>query len=135
MSGFKNFLLRGNLIDLSVAVIVGTSFGAVVTSFTAWITARLPATDGLFADARPGDLGHFLNALISFVVLAAIVYFFVVVPYTTARERYFPGPPPGTPEEIELLREIRNALVGGGATPGDRSGGSSSGDGTAARPD
>ena len=57
-----------------------------------------------------GDFGFFLNALISFVVLAAVVYFFVVMPYTRVKEKYFPSPPPGTPEDTELLREIRDLL-------------------------
>ena len=42
MTGFKNFILRGNLVDLAVAVIIGIAFGAVVTTFTAWLTAQLP---------------------------------------------------------------------------------------------
>lgn len=110
MSGFKNFLLRGNLVDLAVAVIIGTAFGAVVTAFTAWLTSKLPAGNDLFKDAKLGDLGFFINALVSFVILAAVVYFLVVLPYTKAKERYFPSAPPGTPEDIQLLREIRDAL-------------------------
>lgn len=111
MSGFKNFILRGNLVDLAVAVIIGTAFGTVVTAFTAWLTAKIPATESTFADAKSGDLGFFLNALISFVILAAVVYFFIVVPYTKVKERYFPSAPPGTPEDIQLLREIRDLLA------------------------
>ncbi|NYG56995.1 MscL family protein [Nocardioides perillae] len=121
MSGFKNFLLRGNLVDLAVAVIIGTAFGAVVTAFTAWLTSKIPAVEDVFAGTELGDLGFFLNALISFIVLAAVVYFAVVLPYTKARERFFPSPPPGTPEEIELLRQIRDALqaqAGTGSVPG-----------------
>lgn len=117
MSGFKNFLLRGNLVDLAVAVIIGTAFGAVVAAFTAWLTASA-APDGsdFFRDAALGDLGFFLNAVISFLILAAVVYFFVVLPYTKAKERYFPSPPAGTPEEVELLRQIRDLLVSSSAT-------------------
>ena len=111
MSGFRNFLLRGNLVDLSVAVIIGTAFGAVVTAFTAWLTARIPATGETFSGVELGDFGFFVNALIAFVVLAAVVYFAVVLPYTKARERFFPSPPPGTPEDVELLREIRDLLI------------------------
>ena len=58
--------------------------------------------------------------MISFVILAAVVYFFVVMPYTKAKERFFPTPEPeGTPEDIALLTEIRDALQarGGGAPP------------------
>ena len=45
MSGFKNFILRGNLVDLAVAVIIGTAFAAVVAAFTAWLTGALPGTE------------------------------------------------------------------------------------------
>lgn len=113
MTGFKNFILRGNLVDLAVAVIIATSFGLVISAFTAWLMATIPATQDTFEGVESGDFGFFLNAVIAFVVLAAVVYFFVVVPYTRARDKYFPPPPEGTPEEIELLREIRNALVAG----------------------
>lgn len=111
MSGFKNFLLRGNLVDLAVAVIIGTAFGAVVTAFTAWLTASLPGLEDTFKDAKSGDIEFFLNALIAFVILAAVVYFAVVLPYTKARERFFPSPAPGTPEDIVLLKEIRDLLA------------------------
>lgn len=111
MTGFKNFLLRGNLVDLAVAVIIGTAFGTVVTAFTAWLTARIPATKDTFAGAEAGDLGFFLNALISFVILAAVIYFAVVLPYTKVKERYFPSPQPGTPEDVRLLQEIRDLLA------------------------
>jgi large conductance mechanosensitive channel len=111
MSGFKNFLLRGNLVDLAVAVIIGTAFGAVVTTFTNWLTDQLPDTASEYFSNVPNSFGAFLNAVISFVILAAVVYFFVVMPYTKAKERYFPSAPPGTPEDIQLLREIRDALA------------------------
>jgi large conductance mechanosensitive channel len=111
MSGFKNFLLRGNLVDLAVAVIIGTAFAAVVAAFTAWLTGTLPGLEETFKGAELGQLEFFLNAVISFVILAAVVYFLVVVPYTRARERFFPSPPPGTPDEIVLLKEIRDLLA------------------------
>ena len=117
MSGFKNFLLRGNLIDLAVAVIIGTAFGAVVTTFTNWLTDLLPAGSKAYFSNQPNSFGAFLNAVVSFVILAAVVYFFIVTPYTKAKERYFPSPAPGTPEDIELLRQIRDLLSGGSVTP------------------
>ncbi len=117
MSGFKNFLLRGNLIDLAVAVIIGSAFGAVVSTFTNWLTAQLPESASSYFSNQPNSFGAFLNAVISFVILASIVYFFVVMPYTKAKERYFPSPAPGTPEDVELLRQIRDLLAGGSATP------------------
>ena len=117
MSGFKNFLLRGNLIDLAVAVIIGTAFGAVVTTFTNWLTELLPESTRSYFSNQPNSFGAFLNAVVSFVILAAVVYFFIVTPYTKAKERYFPSPAPGTPEDIELLRQIRDLLAGGSVTP------------------
>ena len=57
--------------------------------------------------------GACITALISFLILAAVVYFFVVVPYTKAKERYFPSREPGTPEDVELLQEIRDLLAPG----------------------
>ncbi len=116
MSGFKNFVLRGSLVDLAVAVIIATAFGAVVTTFTSWLTGLLPDSTSAYFSNEPDSFGAFLNATVSFVLLAAIVYFFVVTPYTRAREKYFPSPPPGTPEEIELLRQIRDSLAGAGPT-------------------
>ena len=111
MSGFKNFVLRGNLVDLAVAVIIGTAFGAVVATFTNWLTALLPASmDEVFSN-EPNTFGAFLNATISFLLLAAVVYFFVVLPYTRAKERYFPSEPAGTPADIALLQEIRDLLA------------------------
>ena len=117
MTGFKNFLLRGNLVDLAVAVIIGVAFGAVVTAFTAWLTSNLPGTEETFKNARLGDFGFFMNALISFLILAAVVYFFVVLPYTKAKERFFPSAEPGTPEEVVLLQEIRDLLAAANKAP------------------
>jgi large conductance mechanosensitive channel len=118
IGGFKNFILRGNLVDLAVAVIIGAAFGAVVTTFTNWLTSLLPTSlDDVFSNV-PNSFGAFLNAVLAFLILAAVVYFFVVVPYTTAKERYFPSAPPGTPEDIKLLQEIRDLLAAqsGGAS-------------------
>ena len=117
MTGFKNFLLRGNLVDLAVAVIIGTAFAAVIAAFTAWLTGVLPGADETFKNVELGDFGFFLNALISFVILGAVVYFLIVLPYTKARERYFPSPAPGTPEDIKLLQEIRDLLAARQDTP------------------
>lgn len=109
MSGFKNFLLRGNLIEVAVAFIIAISFAAVVTAFTAWLTSVIPGVKSAFNDKDLG--GHFGNTVIAFIVLAAIVYFAIVVPYTKAKERFFPSPEPGTPEDVKLLQEIRDLLA------------------------
>lgn len=109
MTGFKNFLLRGNLIEIAVAFIMGAAFATVVTAFTTFLTDLLPGGQTTFDDDEP--LGAFLNALISFVLLSAVVYFFIVVPYTKAKERYFPSPEPGEPADVALLTEIRDLLA------------------------
>lgn len=111
MNGFKNFLFRGNLVDLAVAVIIGTAFAAVVAAFTAWLTGAIPGLAGTFEGVELGDFGFFLNAVISFLILAAVVYFLIVMPYTRAKEKYFPSPAPGTPEDVTLLKEIRDLLA------------------------
>ncbi|MGA8256102.1 MAG: MscL family protein [Nocardioides sp.] len=109
LSGFRNFLLRGNLVDLAVAVIIGTAFGVVVATFTAWLTDLLPKSmDNVFNNDEP--FGAFMNAVIAFVILAAVVYFLVITPYVKAKEKFFPSPAPGTPEDIRLLTEIRDLL-------------------------
>jgi large conductance mechanosensitive channel len=110
MSGFKNFVLRGNLVDLAVAVIIATSFGAVVSTFTNWLTAQLPESMSNVFENTENSFGAFLNAVIAFLILAAVVYFFVVVPYTRARERFFPEETSG-PTEVQLLTEIRDSLA------------------------
>jgi large conductance mechanosensitive channel len=109
MSGFKNFLLRGNLVELAVAFIMGAAFATVVTAFTAWITSLFPGSAAAFDNDEP--LGAFLNALIAFILLAAVVYFFIVVPYTKAKERYFPAEEPGEPADVALLTEIRDLIA------------------------
>jgi large conductance mechanosensitive channel len=111
MSGFKNFLLRGNLIDLAVAVIIGVAFGAVVSTFTNWLTSLLPESASKVFSNVENSFGAFLNAVISFLILAAVVYFFVVLPYTKAKEKYFPSEDPGTPADVAVLEEIRDLLA------------------------
>ncbi|WP_193608699.1 MscL family protein [Nocardioides lijunqiniae] len=117
MTGFKNFILRGNLIDLAVAFIIGTAFAAVVTAFTEMLLSAIAKVLGGkepdFNNFAPGDIavGSFLTALVAFLILAAVVYFFVVTPYVAAKERFFPSPEPGTPEDVKLLQEIRDLLA------------------------
>ena len=108
MTGFKNFLLRGNLIELAVAFIMGAAFATLVTAFTELITSQLPGGTDVFSGDDP--VGNFLNALIAFILLSAVVYFFIVLPYTKAKERFFPAEEPGTPADIALLEEIRDAI-------------------------
>ena len=118
MTGFKNFILRGNLVELAVAFIMGTAFATVVTALVALIMGLIGKAGGQpnFDSWRPGDLavGAFLTALVSFLVIAAVVYFFIVLPYTKAKERYFPSEEPGEPADVAMLREIRDLLAARG---------------------
>jgi large conductance mechanosensitive channel len=109
MSGFKNFLLRGSLIELAVAFIIGAAFAALVTAFTELITSLMPSAETVFSPDDP--VGRFLNALIAFLLLAVVVYFFVVLPYTKAKERFYPSEEPGEPADVALLTEIRDILA------------------------
>ena len=116
MTGFKNFVLRGNLIELAVAFIMAAAFAAVVTAFVAWLTSLMPeAADEVFSNAT--YFGAFLNAVLAFLLLAAVVYYFIVLPYTKAKERFFPTEPEGTPADIALLTEIRDLLQAQGNRP------------------
>ena len=116
MTGFKNFILRGNLIETAVALIMALAFASVVSTFTAWLMSLIPGLDEVF---DPSTLsGQFLNALLAFLAVAAVVYFFIVVPYTKAQEKFFPREEPGEPADIALLSEIRDLLATGRTTRG-----------------
>jgi large conductance mechanosensitive channel len=123
VNGFKNFILRGNLVELAVAFIMATAFAAVVTAFVAIVLDLVGKIGGTsnFSGYMPGGVhvGDFITAVIAFLVIAAVVYFLVVKPYTVAKERWFPSPEPGTPQEVTLLQEIRDLLAqqSGGGTP------------------
>jgi large conductance mechanosensitive channel len=116
MTGFKNFILKGNLVELAVAFIMGLAFAAVVTATVGLIMDIIGKIGGQpdFSNYQPGgvSVGAWITALISFLILAAVVYFFIVVPYTKAKERYFPADEPGTPADVELLTQIRDLLAG-----------------------
>jgi large conductance mechanosensitive channel len=115
MSGFKNFILRGNLVELAVAFIMALAFAAVVTATVDVVMGLIGKAGGHpdFSTYQPGGLpiGAWITAVISFVVVSGVVYFFIVKPYTAARERFFPSPEPGTPEDVKLLQEIRDLLA------------------------
>jgi large conductance mechanosensitive channel len=111
MSGFRNFLLRGSLVEIAVAFIIGAAFGSVVKTFTEWLTGLMPNSANSVFGTDPQSFGAFLNAVIAFVLLAAVVYFFVVLPYTKAKEHFFPKEEEGSPADIALLEEIRDLLA------------------------
>ena len=119
MKGFRDFVLRGNLIELAVAFIIGAAFATVIGAFTKLILEAIgKATGGAdfnFDDWQPGGwstVGPFLTALIAFLIMAFVVYFFIVTPYEKAKDRYFPAEPEAETIDpnTELLREIRDEL-------------------------
>jgi large conductance mechanosensitive channel len=110
MSGFRAFILKGNLVEIATGLIMALAFAAVVTRFTEWLTGLLPDTSSeLFSNASQ-SFGAFLNALISFLIMGAVLYFFVVLPYTKARDRFFPTEEAGAAPDVALLEEIRDLL-------------------------
>jgi len=122
LGGFKKFVLRGNVVDLAVGVVIGAAFGGLVESLVKDILtplisaiAKLPDFSSLFFTINGSKFmyGSFINNVISFLLVAVAIYFFVVLPInklvarTKKQEDSFP---PVTPEEIVLLREIRDQL-------------------------
>ena len=117
MSGFRKFLLRGNVVDLAVAVLIGASFGAVITAFTRdFVTPLLAAIGGnpdfsrlhFTVNKSRFFYGDFINFVIAFLILAAIIYFLVVLPVNALMERYKPTAeePVPTTECPECLSSI-----------------------------
>lgn len=117
MRGFKAFLLRGNVVDLAIAVVIGVAFTAVITAFVKDLITPLiaaiggkPDFAGLYFTINNSRFlyGDFLNVVISFVIIAAVVYFLVVLPYQALMERSRKEPPadPTTKKCPECLSEI-----------------------------
>lgn len=118
MRGFKDFVLRGNLVELAVAFVMATAFTAVVTAFVAMVLDVVGKLGGVtdFSSYAPAGIsvGAFLTALVSFLILAAVVYFLIVLPYTKAREMLRvgdPDEPAAVPEDVALLTQIRDLLA------------------------
>jgi len=120
LKGFKDFLFRGNVVDLAVAVVIGTAFTALVASFTDSFLKPLIGLIGgggvgggtAVVNGQPFTWGAFINAVITFVLTAAVVYFIVVLPMKALMERRKRGEEPGpvAPTQVELLLEIRDLL-------------------------
>lgn len=117
LEGFKNFIMRGNVLDLAVGVVIGTAFGAIINSLVKDVLMPLigmifgtPDFSALKLGAI--NIGLFLNALVGFVLVAGALYFFVVVPMNKiqAMNKKPDAAPPAPPEDVQLLREIRDAL-------------------------
>lgn len=128
LKGFREFIMRGNVVDLAVAVVIGTAFTAVVTALVKDLLTPLIAA--IFGKPDFSNLtfrvnkstfhyGDFINAAINFVLIAAAVYFFVIVPIKAMNEARAKRRAAGAPEdeaelpsdEAVLLREIRDLLA------------------------
>lgn len=99
LDGFKSFILRGNVVDLAVGIVIGAAFTAVVTAMVSdIITPLIPTPKGALSNATwtipltHGVIkyGDFINAVISFLIIAAVLYFFIVRPVSTLMDRYKP---------------------------------------------
>lgn len=124
IKGFKDFVLRGNVVELAVAVVVGAAFGSIVTAFTSGIIQPLinavtpPSSPGFGLQLVTGkastyiDLAAVVSAVLNFVIVAAVVYFVIVFPLNTLKERRRRGVEagPAEPTDVELLTEIRDLL-------------------------
>jgi large conductance mechanosensitive channel len=116
VSGFKTFLLRGNLVDIAVGIVIGVAFGTVVTAFVKDLITPLiaaifgkPDFGGLFFTVNTSKFtyGDFINALIAFLIVAGVLYFLVIAPYSKFKARYEPAPLP-EPEMKECPRCLSN---------------------------
>lgn len=129
IKGFKEFMMRGNIIDLATAVVIGTAFTALVTAFTDAIITPLIARIGADKESSIGllkiplgaeqyvDLNLVVSAFINFFLIAVVVYFVIVLPYNTLRKRGEVEPAEVVSEsEVELLIEIRDLLAAQGKT-------------------
>ena len=118
LSGFKQFILRGNVVDMAVGVVIGAAFGAVVTALTKdLLTPLIAAVVGkpdfssvaFTINGTPFPVGDFINSVVSFLLIAAAIYFFVVVPVNALVSRMRKAPAPADPTTKkcpECLSEI-----------------------------
>ena len=115
MQGFRKFILRGNVVDLAVAVVIGVAFTAVVQALAKDLITPLigafggvPDFSSLFFTVNNSKflIGDFINAVIAFVLLAAVVYWLVVLPVSKLMDRYGPTPPAATRECPFCLSKI-----------------------------
>ncbi|MFT6563498.1 MAG: large conductance mechanosensitive channel [Actinomycetes bacterium] len=123
IKGFRDFIVRGNVIDLAVAFVIGAAFTALVTSFTSSLIQPLinlalgGGVDGgkIVVSGQVFDLGAILNSSITFLITAAVVYFIFVLPMNAWKSQSDTDEKqePEVEEEIALLREIRDSLVAG----------------------
>lgn len=123
LKGFREFVLRGNVIDLAVAVVIGAAFTLVINAVVQWLITPLiaaifgkPNLDDVMTFTINGaefSIGAVLTALINFLLVAAAVYFVLIVPMNRLREMRASGEegePEAPAEDILLLQEIRDLL-------------------------
>jgi large conductance mechanosensitive channel len=115
---FKEFAMKGNIVDLAVAVIIGGAFGKIITALTdsiimpiiAMILGKGGMSDVTFTIGKTVfPVGVFIQAVIDFILIA-IVLFLIIKAMNSTKKKEAAAPPPPTPEDITLLREIRDAL-------------------------
>lgn len=132
LKGFKDFLLKGNVLDLAVAVVVGAAFTAIVTAFTKNIVEPLIAglvgngevkglawalkktADGKPVDGTVIDVGAVITAGINFILVAAVVYFILILPYEALKKRSGNA---AAEDEVDVLVEIRDLLAAQASQP------------------
>ncbi len=129
IKGFKEFIMRGNVVDLAVGIAIGVAFTTLVGAFGTYFVNPIVAVAG--GDKAQGfgfgitdspatfvNIGGLINALIVFIVTMAVIYFAIVVPVQKmqALRRRGVEEPEDVPEDIALLREIRDSLQGGRRT-------------------
>ena len=122
LKGFRDFLMRGNVVDLAVAVVIGAAFGALVSAFATDFIGALIGVIGGSPDFDSAGVtingsrivyGSTITALINFAIVAAVIYFVVVVPMTRLQARMSRDADVDTPapsDEAKLLAEIRDTL-------------------------
>ena len=126
IKGFKDFLMRGNVVDLAVAVVIGAAFAKVVDAFVSGLLMPLIGAIGGARDFSANEFlinnSHFryglvINALIAFLLVAAAIYFFVIYPLKRLQDlrRRGDAPTPTPSDEVVLLTEIRDLLRNEGA--------------------
>lgn len=119
MKGFRDFIMRGNVVDMAVGIVIGAAFATVVNALVdSFVNPLIKVAGG---GGKVGgtfevrgvvfDWGAFLSAIIYFLLVAAVVYFLVVLPVNKLRDRVKKGDSPAEPpEDVQLLTEIRDEL-------------------------
>ncbi len=116
---FKDFAMKGNVIDLAIGVVIGAAFGKIVSSLVDDVITPLILDPALkaanlsnIADLKIGSVkyGSFLSATLSFIIVAFVLFLIVKGINAANKKKEEAAPPPATPEDIQLLREIRDAL-------------------------